>query len=101
LQKVPARRRPLPRILVIQHPPIAQPTCDSNRQMYEVSSGFGLTSADTLVALGKLSEQWNMSMVPVLIESMRFQSSQRARDATAETLEGLTGLIQECQPWLG
>ena len=100
MQKLLARRRPLPHILVIQHPPIAQPTCDSNHQMYEVSSGFGLTSADTLVALGKLSEQRDMSMVPVLIESMRFQGSQRTRDATSETLESLTGLIQEYQPWL-
>jgi hypothetical protein len=31
---------------------------------------------------------------------MRFQSSQRARDATAETLETLTGLIQEGEPCL-
>ena len=68
--------------------------------MYEVSSGFGLTSADTLVALGKLSEQRDMSMVSVLIESMRFQGSPRTRDATSETLESLTGLIQEYQPWL-
>ena len=68
--------------------------------MYEVFPGFGLTSADTFVAQDRVIEQQDMSMVPVLVESMRFQSSQRARDATAETLEALTGLMQEGEPWL-
>jgi len=81
-------------------PAVAEQAYDSNRQMYEVFPGFGLTSADTFVAQDRVIEQQDMSMVPVLVESMRFQSSQRARDATAETLETLTGLIQEGEPWL-
>lgn len=73
---------------------------DSNRQMYKVFPGFGLTSADTFIALDRVVDQQDISMVAVLVESMRFQSSQKARDATVDALESLTGHVQEGEPWL-
>ena len=73
---------------------------DSNGQMSKVFSGFGLTTADTLKALNEVRAQGDRSMVPVLVESMRFQGSQRARDATADVLEDLTGQAFEGEPWL-
>ncbi len=53
-------------------PPVAEQAYDSNQQMYQAFHGFGLTSADTFVALERVIEQQDMSMVPVLVESMRF-----------------------------
>jgi len=73
---------------------------DSNSQMYKVFPGFGLTSADTFTALDEVRDQGDKSMVPVLVESMRFQSSERARNATVETLSSLTGLTFSGSPWL-
>ena len=73
---------------------------DANSQMYKVFPGFGLTSADTFTALDGVREQGDKSMVPVLVESMRFQSSKRARDATEDVLESLTGQAFGEEPWL-
>lgn len=73
---------------------------DSNSQMFKVFPGFGLTTADTFTALDEVRDQNDLSMVPVLVETMRFQSSQRARDATGDVLEALTGQAFEGEPWL-
>lgn len=59
--------------------------------MYKIFPGFGLTSEGTFRAFEKAREQNSTSLVPVIIESMRFQSSARAREAAATTLQSLTG----------
>ncbi len=59
--------------------------------MYRIFPGFGLTSENTLKAFKVVEEQNDVSQVPVIIESMRFQSSARARGAAAATLQSLTG----------
>ena len=73
---------------------------DSNRQMYKVFPGFGPTDPNTFAALDEVLDQRDVSMIPVLVETMRFQTSARTREATLETLRGLTGLRFEGQPWL-
>lgn len=79
----------------------------SNNAMYKVFPGFGFTSEDTFVALEEVREQEDESLVPVLVESLRFQSSERAREATASVLQDLTGQAlggeqwQEWSEWFG
>ena len=63
---------------------------DSNSTM-ELFSGFALTSERALEALKDIEAQHDTSQVPVLIETIRFQPSQSARNAFAETLRALTG----------
>ncbi len=59
--------------------------------MYRIFPGFGLTSASTFQAFDEVVAQKDISQVAVIIESMRFQSSGRARDAAAAALQSLTG----------
>lgn len=59
--------------------------------MYRIFPGFGLTSENTFKAFEEVEKQNDISQVPVIIESMRYQSSARAREAAALTLQALTG----------
>ena len=74
---------------------------DSNRAMYKVFPGFGLTSERTYDALDEVRANNDKSMVPVLVESMRYQSSANARDATAYVLGELTGERFGGEDWKG
>ena len=64
---------------------------DSNSAMYKVFPGFARTSNRTYDALEEVRLNNDKSMVPVLVESMRFQSTANAREASAELLRELTG----------
>lgn len=80
---------------------------DSNRAMYKVFPGFGMTSNRTYEALDEVRRNGDKSLVAALVESMRFQSSANAREAAAETLQALTGESyggeewKEWMEWLG
>lgn len=54
-------------------------------------SGFTRTSERALNILQEITAQLDTSQVPVLIETIRFQPSQGARDNFAEALRELTG----------
>ena len=71
-----------------EHTPIPY---DSNSAMYKVFPGFARTSNRTYDALEEVRLNNDKSMVPVLVESMRFQSTANAREASAEVLRELTG----------
>ncbi len=64
---------------------------DSNDAMYKVFPGFGRTSNRTYRALEEVLLHKDKSMVAVLVESMRYQSTANAREATADVLRELTG----------
>ena len=74
---------------------------DSNRAMYKVFPGFGRTSNRTYDALDEVRMNNDKSMVPVLVESMRYQSTANARDATAYVLGELTGERYGGDDWKG
>ena len=72
---------------------------DSNRAMYKVFPGFGMTSNRTFDALEEVRLNEDRSMVPVLVESMRYQSTANAREATADVLRELTGEQYGGEDW--
>lgn len=74
---------------------------DSNSAMYKVFPGFGHTSNRTYDALDEVLLNKDESMVPVLVESMRYQSTANARDATAYVLGELTGERYGGEDWKG
>lgn len=74
---------------------------DSNSAMYKVFPGFGRTSNRTYDALDEVLLNKDKSMVPVLVESMRYQSTANARDATAYVLGELSGERYGGEDWKG
>ncbi len=72
---------------------------DSNRAMYKVFPGFGRTSNRTYIALEEVRANADRSMVPVIVESMRFQSTANAREASADVLRELTGEQYGGEEW--
>ena len=72
---------------------------DSNRAMYKVFPGFGMTSSLTYEALDEVRRNGDKSLVAALVESMRFQSSANAREAAADTLQALTGESYGGEEW--
>ena len=74
---------------------------DSSRAMYKVFPGFGRTSNMTYDALDEVLINKDKSMVPVLVESMRYQSTANARDATAYVLGELTEQRYGGEDWKG
>ena len=74
---------------------------DSNSAMYKVFPGFGRTSTRTYDALDEVRSNNDKLMVPVLVESMRYQSTANARDATAYVLGELTGERYGGEDWKG
>ena len=72
---------------------------DSNSAMYKVFPGFGRTSNRTYEALEEVRLNGDRSMVAVLVESLRFQSSANARDAAASVLRELTGAPYAGDEW--
>ena len=72
---------------------------DSNSAMYKVFPGFGRTSNRTYDALEEVRANSDKSMVAVLIESMRYQSTPKAREAAADVLRELTGAEYGGEDW--
>ncbi len=82
--------------------PTALPTpiaYDSNRAMYKVFPGFGRTGNRTYEALAEVRQNGDISLVAALVESMRFQSTANAREATADVLRALTGEAYGGEDW--
>lgn len=82
--------------------PTALPTpiaYDSNRVMYKVFPGFGRTGNRTYEALEEVRMNGDISLVAALVESMRFQSTANAREATADVLRALTGEAYGGEDW--
>ncbi len=69
---------------------------DSNRAMYDVFPGFTIAMARTYQALEDIEENDDTSMIPVLVEIIRFMPSSESRNRIADTLQSLTG-----QPFAG
>ena len=92
---VPAADAPTPK-------PSATPTpaaYDSNRAMRDVFPGFGLTGALMYDTLDEIAARKDASLVPVLVEMMRFMPSENARDAVARTLAAVTGQAFSGDEW--
>ena len=82
--------------------PTATPTpapYDSNRSMRDVFPGFGLTGALMYDTLDVIAARKDRSLVPVLVEMMRFMPSPSARDAVARTLAAVTGQAFSGDEW--
>ena len=82
---------PSPQAIATSTPEPTAVPYDSNSAMYKVFPGFARTSNRTYDALEEVRLNNDKSMVPVLVESMRFQSTANAREASAEVLRELTG----------
>ena len=82
---------PSPQAIATSTPEPTPVPYDSNSAMYKVFPGFARTSNRTYDALEEVRLNNDKSMVPVLVESMRFQSTANAREASAEVLRELTG----------
>lgn len=98
-----ATAMPTPRIAPALAP-TALPTTlayDSNRAMYKVFPGFGRTGSGTYEALEEVRLNGDVSLVAALVESMRFQATANAREATADVLRALTGEAYGGEDWKG
>lgn len=76
--------------------PSPTPEYDSNRAMRGVFGGLGYAASVRQDALDEIAARKDASLVPVLVEIMRFAPSARSRDAIARTLTAVTG-----QPYSG
>ena len=90
---------PSPQAIATSTPEPTAVPYDSNSAMYKVFPGFARTSNRTYDALEEVRLNNDKSMVPVLVESMRFQSTANAREASAEVLRELTGEQYGGEDW--
>ena len=67
--------------------------------MRDVFPGFGLTGALMYDTLDEIAARKDASLVPVLVEMMRFMPSENARDAVARTLAAVTGQAFSGDEW--
>lgn len=74
---------------------------DSNDAMYKAFPGFGRTGSGTYEALDEVRRNGDVSLVAALVESMRFQATANAREATADVLRALTGEAYGGEDWKG
>ena len=72
---------------------------DSHSAMYKVFPGFGVTSNRTYDALEEVRLSGDKSMTAVLVETMRYQSTPKAREASAGVLRDLTGEQYGGEDW--
>ena len=82
---------PSPQAIATSTPEPTPVPYDSNSAMYKVFPGFGQTSNRTFDVLEEVRLNNDKSMVPILVESMRYQSTANAREASADVLRELTG----------
>ena len=88
-----------PTAVAPEAPPTATPTpvpYESEAAMYDMFPGFTMSMSQTLEALEQIKLNNDSSMIPVLIEVMRFMPTRSSRDSVADTLRALTG-----QPYAG
>ena len=102
----PATPTPEPSAAPAADTPTPEPTAtptpapyDSNRAMRDVFPGFGLTGALMYDTLDVIAARKDRSLVPVLVEMMRFMPSVNARDAVARTLAAVTGQAFSGDEW--
>lgn len=80
---------------------------DSNEAMYDMYPGFTMSMSRTLETLERIGQSNDVSMIPVLVEIMRFMPTQSSRDSVADTLRTLTGQSfggndwDEWMDWMG
>ena len=67
--------------------------------MYDIFPGFTMSMQQTLDALERIKQNDDSSMIPVLIEVMRFMPTQSSRDSVADALRALTGQPLEGNDW--
>ena len=72
---------------------------ESEAAMYDMYPGFTMSMSRTVETLGKIKENNDSSMIPVLIEIMRFMPTRSSRDSVAGTLQSLTGQPFEGDDW--
>ena len=98
--KVSAAPAPTPADNTPTPTPSATPApYDSNRAMRDVFPGFGLTGPLMYDTLDEIAARKDASLVPVLVEMMRFIVSPTARDAVARTLAATTGQAFTGDEW--
>lgn len=96
---LPPSVTPTPQVAAAYTPETTRIPYDSNDAMYKVFPGFGRTSNLTYQALEEVRLNKDKSMVAVLVESMRFQSTENAREAAADVLRELTGEDYSGEDW--
>ena len=82
--------------------PEATPTSlpyESEAAMYDIYPGFTMSMSQALESLEQIEENNDASMIPVLIEILRFMPTQSSRDRIASTLGVLTGQPFEGNDW--
>ena len=72
---------------------------DSDVAMYDIFPGFTVSMTKTNEALEQIRANRDTSMIPVLVEILRFMPSQSSRDRVANTLESLTGQQYAGNDW--
>ncbi|MXX52658.1 MAG: DUF3179 domain-containing protein [Dehalococcoidia bacterium] len=72
---------------------------ESEAAMYDMFPGFTMSMQQTLEALERIKQNDDSSMIPVLIEVMRFMPTRSSRDSVADTLRALTGQPYEGNDW--
>ena len=72
---------------------------ESEAAMYDMFPGFTMSMSRTLETLEQIKVNNDSSMIPVLIEVMRFMPTQSSRDSVADTLRALTGQPFEGNDW--
>ena len=80
---------------------VAASEYDSNRVMYEVFPGFSLTSARMNNALEQIRVNGDRSLVPVLVEIIRFMPSANSRERIGDVLRDVTGQSIPSDDWTG
>ena len=72
---------------------------ESEAAMYDMFPGFTISLPQTLETLEQIKLNDDSSMIPVLIEVMRFMPTRSSRDSVADTLRALTGQPFEGNDW--
>ena len=72
---------------------------ESEAAMYDMFPGFTTAMPRTLETLEQIKQNNDSSMIPVLVEVMRFMPTRSSRDSVADTLQALTGQPFEGNDW--
>lgn len=83
-------------------PASATPTVipyESETAMYDMFPGFTISMPRTLETLEQIKQNNDSSMIPVLIEVMRFMPTRSSRDSVADTLRALTDQSYAGDDW--
>ena len=74
---------------------------DPNRVMYELFPWFSVTSANVTDALEQIRENSDQSLVPVLVEIIRFMPSASAAERIGSVLRDVSGQSISSNDWSG